>query len=452
MLKAPALNTTLDPSFIGPAEISIVGNEMIKITHAVGPNNNEAVILDLYEGTCDTTIVDNDLFSVDIVEDLFSYTIQVDPTKVDPTASNLVTCTLGDVSDCFAGKIEFCAEITVTSDSDETYHQFTSFDWSFTSTDNVFTTDGVDKQDIGYLSETLTICQCEEFECITPKAILQEERVVSACIQAPLLDSGEDSGLDITNFDVLISAGSLQDGNYLEYNPVQFGSDGWTKDALTSVQTQDSTGTIMFRTPVIAQFYLMRNAAVSVAGNALFNHPFDSEKTIRGDFDMSVVIFEPEEDVEDKLPAVPEISVCQCEEFECISFPPKIRMGENLSLCINAFTFDGSLPKIRNFSLKMFAGTLGDFEYVDYNPVWFSADGYDSDSFTQIQARNSGNSIMIQTPVIDQFFIQGHNFVDVTGNLFIDELFQMFDFEIIFGIESAEQSCLQQLIAIFTLR
>jgi len=113
------------------------------------------------------------------------------------------------------------------------------------------------------------------------------------------------------------------------------------------------------------------------------------------------------------------IQTCQCSNFLCFDSPQVIKNDQNLVLCIEPDHTDGSLEDIvhiSNFNLNLVAGSQGN-SYVEYNPVWFSTIGWESDILTDVS--ENGDIIMISTPVIAQFFIQGHANIRATGNCFL---------------------------------
>lgn len=96
---------------------------------------------------------------------------------------------------------------------------------------------------------------------------------------------------------------------------------------------------------------------------------------------------------------------------------------ENLVMCLEPFHPGGMahVVHISNFNIKIFAGTSGTANYVEYNPVWFSTGGWNHDSLTSVSEQpDPADIIMISTPVIAQFFIQSHTSISVSGNCFLE--------------------------------
>jgi len=255
--------------------------------------------------------------------------------------------------------------------------------------------------------------------------------------------------LEITNFNTKISAGSIEEANYVEYNPVSLGDDEWISNMFTSIQVEEGIGSVMFVTPVIAQFYIARYDPISVTGNAIFKHPFNDEESYVGKFGMNVSIFETIEEPEPViLKAPPEVVICQCENFKCLSFPKSVELNNDLHLCVLAFTFERPDLEITNLSIKMFAGTIGSSDYVDVNPVWLGESNFMTDSFTDIE-RKTNNMLMIRTIVDEKFYRQDHERVEITGNVYIEEIDWLNNFDFSFSIQPIERNCLQQLYDIF---
>ena len=100
-----------------------------------------------------------------------------------------------------------------------------------------------------------------------------------------------------------------------------------------------------------------------------------------------------------------------------------LEQDENLVMCLKPFHPGGMahVVHISNFNIKIFAGTSGTANYVEYNPVWFSTGGWNHDSLTSVSEQpDPADIIMISTPVIAQFFIQSHTSISVSGNCFLE--------------------------------
>lgn len=152
------------------------------------------------------------------------------------------------------------------------------------------------------------------------------------------------------------------------------------------------------------------------------------------------------------------VAACQCEDFECLSSPVTILQDESLVVCLFP-TFLGNATntvRISNFNFKVFAGTPRTPEYVEYNPVWFSTDGWSYDPLTLVTTSVEADAtvVMVQTPVIAGFFIQGHESINVEGNAFLEFTTSkaakapMFDTYVLeFAIEATRaEGCIKQLI------
>jgi len=75
---------------------------------------------------------------------------------------------------------------------------------------------------------------------------------------------------------------------------------------------------------------------------------------------------------------------------------------------------------VSNFNIKVYAGSDITNDYVEYNPVWFGKGGWNSNSLTDVKEKSESDVIMISTPVIAQFFIQGHTTIKLSGDCFLE--------------------------------
>jgi len=116
------------------------------------------------------------------------------------------------------------------------------------------------------------------------------------------------------------------------------------------------------------------------------------------------------------------VEVYQCANYEQVS-PHTLDQDENLVICLEP-SHSGDLASvvhISNFNIKMEAGSVANEDLVEYNPVWFSTGGWESDSLTAVSEEADPNDIiMISTPVVAQFFIQSHTDISISGNCFLE--------------------------------
>jgi len=152
------------------------------------------------------------------------------------------------------------------------------------------------------------------------------------------------------------------------------------------------------------------------------------------------------------------VEICQCNNFLCLnSDDPKslIQQDDNLVVCLEPKHPGGqeSLVQISNFNLNLVAGE--GITYVEYIPVWFNTTGWAHDVLTSVEEQpNGGNIIMVTTPVVAQFFIQGHNRLNVSGNCFLQLVGSKIEKEPVFSaynmlidIKVEDQGgCLQKLM------
>lgn len=116
------------------------------------------------------------------------------------------------------------------------------------------------------------------------------------------------------------------------------------------------------------------------------------------------------------------VAVYQCNNYMQTT-AHSLEQDENLVICLQP-QHPGNLAHvvhISNFNIKISAGSTTARDYVEYNPVWFSTGGWQSDSLTSVSKQaDPSDIIMISTPVIAQFFIQSHTQINVSGNCFLE--------------------------------
>ena len=110
------------------------------------------------------------------------------------------------------------------------------------------------------------------------------------------------------------------------------------------------------------------------------------------------------------------VSACQCDTgFNCLSTPLSIATGDSLLVCLTPTSDnDASIVEITNFNLRMSSDS------VTYDPVIFGTVTWAEDILTAISLDSGSNKIMINAPVIAQFFIQDKTAIDVSGNAFLE--------------------------------
>ena len=116
------------------------------------------------------------------------------------------------------------------------------------------------------------------------------------------------------------------------------------------------------------------------------------------------------------------VAVYQCNNYvQTTAYT--LQQDENLVICLEPQHPDGMahVVHISNFNIKIFAGSTATNDFVEYNPVWFSTGGWEHDALTSVSEQpDPADIIMISTPVIAQFFIQGHTTINVSGNCFLE--------------------------------
>jgi len=171
----------------------------------------------------------------------------------------------------------------------------------------------------------------------------------------------------------------------------------------TRVSTWEGSIQVAFRETIFALSYDLSNNNFALTNTQIQENDPDSFIT-DADSDFSVLVY-------------------QCKNYLETTSPPVLQQGEKLVICLEP-THVGSMTHvvhISNFNIKVYAGSDVTNNYVEYNPVWFGTGGWNSNSLTDVREKSeSDNVIMISTPVIAQFFIQGHTTIKLSGNCFLE--------------------------------
>jgi len=178
-------------------------------------------------------------------------------------------------ADMTTGTIDFCVRATSYEEDIAVVVRDTNFSLEFDVSDVEFSLVDVSIGELGQddivtdidTGFTVEACQCETYECSGDPGTIEQNDPFVMCIY-PFHDSIQaDLTVFISNFDLKISAG--EDATYTEYDPVEFGSEGWDPNSLTKV-TEDSSfpGVLMISTPIIATFYSMGFSTVNAGGSA----------------------------------------------------------------------------------------------------------------------------------------------------------------------------------------
>jgi len=150
------------------------------------------------------------------------------------------------------------------------------------------------------------------------------------------------------------------------------------------------------------------------------------------------------------------VAVYQCNNYvQTTAYT--LQQDENLVICLEPQHPNGMahVVHISNFNIKIFAGSTATNDYVEYNPVWFSTGGWNHDALTDVSEQpDPSDIIMISTPVIAQFFINGHTTINLSGNCYLEfdaskenqpPSFVSFDAQV--GLVAVtEEGCFQKLV------
>jgi len=171
----------------------------------------------------------------------------------------------------------------------------------------------------------------------------------------------------------------------------------------TRVSTWEGSIEVAFRETIFILSYKLTDNAFDLTNTQIQENDPDSFIT-DVDTDFSVLVY-------------------RCNNYVEITTPPALEQDENLVICLEP-AHVGSMAHvvhISNFNLKVYAGSATTNDYVEYNPVWLSTNGWDSNSITDVKEKpDPDDVIMISTPVIAQFFIQGHTTIKLSGNCFLE--------------------------------
>jgi hypothetical protein len=219
------------------------------------------------------------LFDIDeSKDDSITYTIEVIESHLDKDPDGFVTLftTLGTNSE---GTIDFCTRVTSFS---EVWNatmgvRDTKFELGFNmSALGFFFNDiAIEENPIvmfdTFVDATYTVhpCQCENYDCITTSSPVVQNEPLMICLtpSTGLLTMLPTNDVEISNFDMKISAGVEGSISYVEYSPVWFGADGAEHNILTTISVMDRM-TVEVTTALIADFYIAGHTSVMIEGNS----------------------------------------------------------------------------------------------------------------------------------------------------------------------------------------
>jgi len=174
------------------------------------------------------------------------------------------------------------------------------------------------------------------------------------------------------------------------------------------------------------------------------------------DFSLSDVVIEEAGTVSQNLTDPgPEFFITSClcdDDFDCIDPTTTIEQNKPLVFCIEpGHPNDEVNVFISNFNLNIEAGD------ITYSPVWYGVGSWESNAVTIVDT--SGKIVRTSTLLIQDFYIEGYETVDVSGNAFLEfdmlasrggeaRNFYAFDFLVNLDIpnENGGIGCLAQMI------
>lgn len=188
------------------------------------------------------------------------------------------------------GTVEFCTRVSTYEGSIEVGYRETEMQLSFDMSMNSFSFSllnvSIAENSPDVFSTTVDsaftvgICQCDSnYICLSSAQPINQNDDLVVCLEP---EGGSNSDVvEITNFNLLLEAGTVGTLQYYSYNPVQFGTASWSSDLITDVDVQPGTNRIKISTPIVAQFFIQGFTSVDVSGSA--NLQFVSSKEGRVD-------------------------------------------------------------------------------------------------------------------------------------------------------------------------
>lgn len=278
-LPTSSPTTIVNPWLVGDTTVIPIEffDEVLIARNPIGPEADE-VTLELFNYDCVTEVTDTtgaalSLSSISISNDISEYSVFFD-------AGNFASDTGGFVeSDGHIGSVKWCTRVTSLEEDLKISFKETNFVLNYDLSDNGYdiTNIGLDVTDPDEFTDLVDSnysvegCQCMDFFCMLPAPIKQNEALVY-CIYVWQDESNADAilAVAISNFDSKITAGEEGDDDYVEYMPVEFGTESWDPNDITSVESSfDDMGNIIeIVTPMIAAFFANGHDTVDIFGNA----------------------------------------------------------------------------------------------------------------------------------------------------------------------------------------
>lgn len=108
------------------------------------------------------------------------------------------------------------------------------------------------------------------------------------------------------------------------------------------------------------------------------------------------------------------IEACLCDVgFSCVDASTPVQQGSPLVMCLTPRHPEGKdLVSITNYNLDITAGD------ISYSPVWYGSDGPENNVVTELDTDEKTQRI--STLLIQDFYIENFNTIDVSGNAFLE--------------------------------
>jgi len=213
------------------------------------------------------------------------YYVDVDQARI----GNGTDFVFFDADSNSTGSIKFCTRVssyeTLHQGTKEVAYRETNFDLRFDLTDNgffmdttIFENDATDLSTDVQSAFSVGVCQCDnDYTCLSTTQTIEQDSSLVICLEP---EGGNDSDVvEITNFNLVIEAGSSVSSNYFSYSPVSFGTTAWKNDVLTKVELKPNTNRIKVSSPITAGFFIQGFSQIRAGGNA--NLEFVSAKEER---------------------------------------------------------------------------------------------------------------------------------------------------------------------------
>jgi len=294
-VSTPSPTTYITQWLVGPTSYSLnVGNNYfdgsLDLTNPIGPSANlNNVAVQLFDFNCqnkkDNTNSTNavTISSIDTSQvQSFGYSVNIDQSNIGDDTGEFVVSTGPSTGD-----VKFCTRVSTWEGSIEVAFRETVFALSYDLTNNTFALTNTQIQENdpdSFITDVDTdfsvlVYQCINYVKVTNPPALQQDENIVICLEPTHVGSMAHV-VHISNFNVKVYAGSDTTNDYVEYNPVWFGTNGWNSNSLTDVKEKpDPEDVIMISTPVIAQFFIQGHTTIKLSGNCFLE--FDSVKEAR---------------------------------------------------------------------------------------------------------------------------------------------------------------------------